>query len=362
MKKIFVYEKILKIHNKIAIKTPSGFSVLPPVIMLAITYQCNLKCKTCPLPDEKNIESTMSIEDAKNIIDNIKKSYRFYPFKPLIWVTGGELFTHKNILEILDYINECGLKYGFTTNGTLLTKRIIERILTHNVFNIRISLDGARCKHDTLRGVKGTYDKALQTIKTIRNHERGKGIPIVLACVINPENTDPFSHLLKLSEKYDLDVRFKNLLFAREGIFERYDDFFIKVSKCVSPEDYKINYLRKEFKKTDIIELLMNMKLAKIRAKEMNNNINFSPSMSDDEFIRYFENDDSLEVKRKSSFVYSIAIISPNGTLIGCGKDISANVKFNKFSKVWNSSNGREFRRLIAETNPLPKLYPITCE
>jgi radical SAM protein with 4Fe4S-binding SPASM domain len=88
-----------------------------------------------------------------------------------VGITGGEPFLRDDLFCLLDTIvkNSKRLRtIHFNTNGTL-TDRVVETIKylhkKHPYLSpvITVSIDGARSLHDKIRGVEGTWDKAVHT-------------------------------------------------------------------------------------------------------------------------------------------------------------------------------------------------------
>jgi len=109
----------------------------------------------------------------EEIGDFFEKNNRF----SWIGITGGEPFLRTDLSQIIDIIlNKCNrlCALHFATNGTLTDKivNLIERINDKNK-KIRllftISIDGPASLHDDIRGVKGTWEKAMETFLWIKN-------------------------------------------------------------------------------------------------------------------------------------------------------------------------------------------------
>lgn len=58
-----------------------------------------------------------------------------------------------------------GIKGSVVTNGTLLEKRDVEKIVKMEWDLVRLSLDGLKETHEYLRGVRGSFDKTVKSIK-----------------------------------------------------------------------------------------------------------------------------------------------------------------------------------------------------
>ena len=98
----------------------------------------------------------------------------------LLWLalTGGEISTNNQFPEIIALIKKHCRKLRiitFTTNG-LAPQRILEyALLIKNELDcdkfITISLDGDEETHDTIRGIKGNYEKCMETYRLLKEND-----------------------------------------------------------------------------------------------------------------------------------------------------------------------------------------------
>jgi organic radical activating enzyme len=58
-----------------------------------------------------------------------------------ISLSGGEPMIYKPLYETLALAHQLGVNFGFTTNGLGLTKSNCEKLLSHDPFNISVSLE-----------------------------------------------------------------------------------------------------------------------------------------------------------------------------------------------------------------------------
>lgn len=127
-------------------------------ILLELTYDCNLRCRYCYLGKNRDSE-TMPFNIFKRIIDKIVAKRKFYNDgrSTTIELHGGEpLVVGENyICKAMRYVYgsfveaNLPLKLCMQTNGTLLTKRIVETAKKTKC-DIGISLDGIGF-HNSLR-------------------------------------------------------------------------------------------------------------------------------------------------------------------------------------------------------------------
>jgi Fe-coproporphyrin III synthase len=168
-----------------------------PVVVWNVTQQCNLNCVHC-YSRSKNIQYTgeLTTAEGKALIKDIADFG-----SPVILFSGGEPLTRPDIFDLIEYAGNTGLRTVLSTNGTLITKEIAEKLFKLNLSYIGISLDGIGDTNDTFRRVKGSFDAALQGI---RNCER-TGIKVGLRFTINKRNVADIPGIFRLLEEEDIE-------------------------------------------------------------------------------------------------------------------------------------------------------------
>lgn len=150
-------------------------------LILQITQSCNFKCRYCSFAteneyDRQHTNKHMSLELAFKSID-----FMFQHSKDLAEVNicfyGGEpLINFDNICECINYANQLfkmkKINYSITTNGSLLSKKIIS-FFEKNAVDIHISIDGPKHinnKHRRFSNDGGeTFDLVNNNIIMIKN-------------------------------------------------------------------------------------------------------------------------------------------------------------------------------------------------
>ena len=142
------------------------------------TYMCNLKCRYCFENDWTNKKHVMSEDEfkvlesfmTKSIIDQDLKSFR------ITWSGGEPLLAYKQIANLNRNIGKIcennGTKFYSTlaTNATLITKDVIEDLMTSGIYSVQITLDGSKEIHNRNRispTYMETYDDILGNIKKL---------------------------------------------------------------------------------------------------------------------------------------------------------------------------------------------------
>ena len=194
---------------------------IPNRLLMEITTECNLKCKCCRLWKKENPKNELTTDHKKKILTDFinwqKRERNIIDFKKenlSIVFTGGEPFLKAK--EVIDLAEECrraGLMTSINTNGTLISP-IIPNILNSGLTEISFSLDSHIGEiHDYLRGVKGTFQRAILSIKNIL--ENRKANPIVyIQSILGNWNLENIDGLVNLAEELGVDgIGFQPLQF-----------------------------------------------------------------------------------------------------------------------------------------------------
>jgi len=140
----------------------------PEFITFFVTNKCCLKCQHCFFWKELNNNVTeLNLSEIKKIAQNINKF-------TYLALTGGEPYLREDLLDIVCAFSNKIKNLSISTNGYLTNKTIAttkEMLKKNNRINITIivSIDGIKEKHDEIRGVKGSFDKAVETIIQLNN-------------------------------------------------------------------------------------------------------------------------------------------------------------------------------------------------
>ncbi len=129
------------------------------IVGWSFTNLCNLKCRHCYNASGKRNPNELTFSEALKVADKLKEARTV-----AINFGGGECPLRKDFIPLCDYIkNSLNIKISLTTNGTTLP--LIEKHL--DLFHdIGVSIDFPDAeRHDWFRGMKGTFQKAINTLK-----------------------------------------------------------------------------------------------------------------------------------------------------------------------------------------------------
>jgi MoaA/NifB/PqqE/SkfB family radical SAM enzyme len=143
----------------------SSTTFVPQHVFLEITIECNLRCVQCDIYKLTNPAAEMSLEDRLAVVRHLgewDKSIR-------VVLAGGEPFTRRPMLySVAQACKEAGVYATISTNGTLVTEEDARRLPESGIRCVVVSIDShERAVHDEIRGVRGTFDRAIRTIERL---------------------------------------------------------------------------------------------------------------------------------------------------------------------------------------------------
>ncbi len=130
---------------------------LRPVVVWNLTKACNLRCVHCYASADVSATDELTIEECKAVVEDLAEMK-----VPLVLFSGGEPLLRKDLFEIAEYAKDKGLKFALSTNGTLITPEVAEKIKEAGFEYVGVSLDGMPETNDKFRGVKGAFEKAFE--------------------------------------------------------------------------------------------------------------------------------------------------------------------------------------------------------
>ena len=192
----------------------------PIFLIFFITSKCNSKCNHCFY--WKNLNKNVK----ELTLEEIKKLSKEFNKIPEMALSGGEPFLREDIVEIYRVININNKPKFFTipTNG-LLPEKIYNKVKEmlecnfNTVLSINLSLDGTKDIHDEIRGVRGNYEKVIETynkLSLLKNDY--KNLIIKITTTITNKNIKNISKLIEDVKEKMPKIDFHNFEIARGDI------------------------------------------------------------------------------------------------------------------------------------------------
>jgi len=181
-----------------------------PVVVWNSTRTCNLKCVHCYMDsDARKYEGELSTEEAKSFIDDLAEFN-----VPVLLFSGGEPLIRPDFFELAEYARDKGIRPTLSTNGTLITREVAQRIKDIGVAYVGISLDGLREVNDKFRGRSGAFEAAMQGIQNCVAVNQRVG----LRFTINSHNLAELDNIFDFIEEENINrVCFYHLVYSGRG-------------------------------------------------------------------------------------------------------------------------------------------------
>lgn len=158
------------------------------------TLRCNLSCKHCGSDCKKTAHTKdMPVEDFIRVIDTITPHVGNQ--KPIIIFTGGEALVREDLEEVGLALYRREYPWGIVSNGMLLNRQRLDRLMAAGLHAVTISLDGFSDDHNWMRGHAESFDRAMEAIKMLV-HE-----PELAWDVVTCVNRRNYSYLEELDRK-----------------------------------------------------------------------------------------------------------------------------------------------------------------
>ena len=159
---------------------------LPYKVTFVATYHCNFRCEMC------NIWQKKSVDEATP--DEVGRFFDRWPQFRWVQLTGGELFMRRDLDDLVAAIQtNCRSLFllSFPTTGWFGDKTVslVEQPLARGVARlmVTISLDGPQRIHDSMRGLPGSWERAIETFRRLRGIRRGN-LQTVIGMTLMPKN------------------------------------------------------------------------------------------------------------------------------------------------------------------------------
>ena len=196
----------------------------PLYLIQYITASCNSKCKMCfywQNIDSQNKDKELKLNEFEKIAKNFNKLLQ-------LSLTGGEPFLREDIVEICKIFvkHTDPLVVTIPTNALMPDKisNMANNILkscSNTFFRFSLSLDGVGSKHDEIRGIKGNFEKVLETYNNLDKLRNSfKNFNIDMGTVISKYNQNDVEDIFIYVEK---NLKIDNHYFALERGNTRFD-------------------------------------------------------------------------------------------------------------------------------------------
>jgi len=295
----------------LAIEMKAIEKLIPFAITFEVTYTCNEKCIHCYM--DRNL-SALSLLDIKRVLDEIAEEGCLF-----VSFTGGEFFTRRDALDIVEYASNLHFVIDILSNGTLITRDIAKTLAKYSVRRVQISIYGATSEiHDVVTCLSGSFQKTLKGIEFLRK----EGIKVEIAFPLMGINFHERYLVKKLAKSVDCLISPSPIITARNDGSK--DTFSLRLDE---------KQLREFLENKDLSNLYAGRK-------------SFQDHQS------YFGFSDLLDAAPCYSGFNSCAI-TPSGKVLPCNQQLyeAGDLKKDNFSEIWRNSPQFKYLRSLTLRN-----------
>ncbi len=234
-------------------KTP-----MPITLTYSTTNMCQSRCKTCNIwklyiDDPELKENELKIDEIGKIFQSIGHLFFFN-------ISGGEPYLRKDLVEIVDLACKHLTPDVIHTPTNALAPKLIEKktieILEvmkenkHEVpFTIKPSFDGIGENHDEIRGVKGNFEKVLDTVARLKEIRKDyPNLQVNLGTVISNFNVDNIVEISDYAHKLDVDSYINEIAEQRSELFTLDEPITPTAEKYERAIEYFASEIQKDIK------------------------------------------------------------------------------------------------------------------
>lgn len=168
---------------------------IPLLAVWNVTNKCNLKCRHCYISaNESQKDGELSTEEVKKLIDSLLRINA-----GVLLFSGGEPLLREDIWELAEYAQRKGIRCALSTNGTLISEGVAERLKASGVIYAGISVDGDCTTHDEFRGSR-SYERAVKGLRNCKKAGLTRGVRFTL----HKLNHTKLSEVLELVVKEEI--------------------------------------------------------------------------------------------------------------------------------------------------------------
>jgi len=163
---------------------------VPENAVWELTLRCNMRCLHCGSAAGKARKNELTLKECFRVADELLS----LGCQKITFI-GGEIFFYRGWEKVARRMSDGGALVNIITNAYRLGDEEIAQIKEANLSNVGISLDGMEKNHDLIRGIKGSFQRALRSFE--RLHQEGIPLAVVTSLLdFNVADLDRMHDLL----------------------------------------------------------------------------------------------------------------------------------------------------------------------
>lgn len=181
-----------------------------PVVVWNVGRRCNLRCVHCYSHSrDQEYKGELSHEEGIELLNDLSDFG-----VPVVLFSGGEPLMRPDLFELVEHAVSKKMRAVLSTNGTLITPEVANRLKGIGLSYVGISLDGLQETNDRFRGVKGAFEQAIAGVRSCL----ANGVKVGLRFTMTKQNYRDVEGIFDLIEKEGIPrVCFYHLVYTGRG-------------------------------------------------------------------------------------------------------------------------------------------------
>ncbi|NTV23469.1 MAG: radical SAM protein [Nanoarchaeota archaeon] len=323
----------------------------PTFINLNITHRCNFTCIHCPIGQRSQNEGIIydvDINQLKRHTLGLKRWLKIFTLN----VSGGEPLLYPHLFEFLKFCNNNRITVELITNGSLLNHENIKKISEIKLRHLTISLDGLEQTHDFIRNKKGSFLKAIESVKEI--YSLNRSLKINGNFTIMSHNANQLGYFVRWFSAQDY---LYNLTFQAVSLFP--------LRHGIGVKDYEKDPLWPKINMDEPINQLIRLKTEGAHIGNSVKQLNAMKHYFNDP-IRACKIDENGCPVRYTSYFIEPNSIDPNSKILNCPMDhLTRFGSIGEISqdaeKIWNSKRAIQVKEKVKNCRQTCQVYFNCC-
>jgi AdoMet-dependent heme synthase len=295
----------------LAIEMKAIEKLIPFAVVFETTYACNENCIHCYM--ERELPS-LSLIEIKRILNEIAVGGCLF-----VSFTGGEFFSRRDALDILEYASNLHFVIDILSNGVLINQNITKTLAKYPVRRVQITLYGATPNtHEAITRLSGSFQKTLRGIELLKE----EGIKVEIAFPLMGMNLHERYLVKDLAESMDCLISPSPVITARNNGSK--DTFVLRLNE------------------TQLREFMEDKSLSELYAGRK--------AFQDHQLYFKFSN---LLDAAPCYGGFSTCAITPSGKVLPCNQLLYevGDLRKSTFSEIWHNSPQLKYLRALTLRN-----------
>lgn len=305
-------------------------------LTVAVTHRCNLRCRMCYFHQELENAAQLPLELYTRVIETVA------PARPCVILSGGEPFTHPDLIEMVAAAKNRRLPVQIFSNGVLAKPEVTGELIRLGLDYINLTLLGDQETHSLVAGLPGTYDRFRANLERLAAN-RGQ-TRVMINYTLTPTNVEQLSHAVDLVKELRLDgLRIQHYNYLRPQEFTAQE----RVMANLFGRTANTNEIEPSEDATDMAGRIRRMR-AEIDRADLDAPIQWAPDLNGPELDNWYSGG-PFKTTRKCLFPWRGMLLDADGRLYPCSKIYLELGRVDREDawQAWNSESMDQFRRQL---------------